>query len=264
MRHSLHYYHHSEIPFLTQLLGTLVKAMEVLDALGEVAPIGVLDLSRHLGMDKSGVSRILTTLKTRGYVHVRENGQYDIGLRLFELGQMLQERMPVRNVLIPHVDAIAQETGETTFALHYTQGQIAYLYDRVSTQDIRLGERAGMRKPPWNHPAGKVILAFRDEEGVLEDLAAARQVSPKGLPKPDDFRCELSKIRKQGYAEHRDAETCLISVPVCNELKQQAMAALMLGGPAFRIPAARVRSLARLLMAHAREVSQALGWTALK
>jgi DNA-binding IclR family transcriptional regulator len=247
---------------MSQLLGTLVKAMDVLDALGEVAPIGVLELSRHLGMDKSSVSRILTTLKTRDYVIARENGQYDIGLRVFELGQTLQERMPVRSVLIPHVEKIAHETGETTFALHYTHGQVAYLYDCVSKHDIRLGERAGMRKPPWGHPAGKSILAFREESETLDALAAARRVESKKLPTIAGFRSELAKIRKQGYAEQRDAEMCLISAPIRNAMTNQATAALMLGGPAFRIPSSRVRSLASTLIRHAKEVSQELGWQA--
>jgi IclR family transcriptional regulator, KDG regulon repressor len=245
---------------MPQLLGTLVKAMDVLDALGEIAPIGVLDLSRHLKMDKSSVSRILTTLKSRGYVIVRENGHYDIGLRVFELGHTLQERMPVRSVLIPHVDAIAQETGETTFALHYTQGQIAYLYDCVSKHDIRLGERAGMRKPPWGHPAGKAILAFREETEVLDDLTTARRVESKGLPTLAGFRSELATIRKQGYAQQRDVELCLISAPVRNLTTHRATAALMIGGPVFRIPPSRVRSLANVLIRHAKEISQELGW----
>lgn len=261
MRHIDHYLHPSKACLLTQLLGTLVKAMDVLDALGEVAPIGVLDLSRHLGMDKSAVSRILTTLKSRGYVHVRESGKYDIGLRLFELGQTLQERMPVRNVLIPHVDAIAQETGETTFALHYTQGQLAYLYDCVSKHDIRLGERAGMRKPPWNHPAGKAILAFRDEAEVLDELISTRRLDSKGLPTIAAFQRELAKIRKQGYADQHESEIRLISAPIHNQITDRATAALMLGGPAFRISSTRARSLAAVLVRHASQISLALGWT---
>ncbi len=238
--------------------------MDVLDALGDIAPIGVLDLSRHLGMDKSAVSRILTTLKSRGYVHVRTNGQYDIGLRLFELGQTLQERMPVRDVLIPHVDAIALETGETTFALHYTQNQVAYLYDCVSKHDIRLGERSGMRKPPWNHPAGKAILAFRDETEVIDDLTAARRIDLKSLPTIAVFRRELMEIRKRGYAEQRDVEIHLISAPIRNEITNRATAALMLGGPAFRVTSSRARSLASILIRHASEVSKTLGWTVSK
>jgi len=235
--------------------------MNVLDALGESAPIGVLALSRRLQMDKSAVSRILTTFKSRDYVRVVEDGRYDLGLRLFELGQTMQERMPFRETVIPHVDAIARETGETAFAVHYSQGHIAYLYDCVSTQDIRLGGRSGMRASPWTHPAGKAILAHHDEESVLADLSSARRSQRKGLPAIENFRRELSRVRKQGYADQRDEEKCLLAVPVLNETLHVS-AALMLGGPAFRMPPSRTKSLAKLLVQHAREVSRLLTWIA--
>ena len=246
---------------MSQPLGTLVKAMNVLDALGEQAPVGVLELARRLELDKSAVSRILTTFRTRGYVRVNTDGRYDLGLRLFELGQALQERMPVRETMIPHVDAIAQEIGETAFAVHYNHGQIAYLYDCVSTQDIRLGERVGRRVPPWNHVAGKAILAFMDEAEVLEMLATARSEQRKGLPTVNKFRCELAQVRKQGYASERDAEKCLFAVPVMNDISP-VCSALMLGGPAFRLPQSRIKSLAKLFKTHANAVSYSLGWIA--
>lgn len=244
---------------MSQPVGTLVKAMDVLDALGESAPIGVLDLSRRLDMDKSAVSRILTTFKSRDFVRVNNDGRYDLGLRLFELGQAMRDRLPVRETLIPHVDAIAHETGETVFAMHFTQGQVAYLYDCVSKHDIRLGERSGNRATPWQHPAGKVILAYRDENDVLESLAAARRTQRNGLPTIAEFRAEMASVRRQEYVEHRDAEKCLISVPVPNTIRR-VNAALMLGGPAFRIKPSHTRKLVRILTRHAREASCSLGW----
>ena len=246
---------------MSQPVGTLVKAMNVLDALGETGPVGVLELSRRLKLDKSAVSRILTTFRSRGYVRVIEDGRYDLGLRLFELRQAMQERMPFRATVTPHVDAIVCETGETAFAVHYSQGQIAYLYDCVSTQDIRLGERTGMRASPWSHPAGKAILAHHHEVAVLDALSSTRRTHRKGLPTVENFRRELARVRKQGYAEQRDADKCLVSAAVLNAT-HPVSAALMLGGPAFRMAPSRTKSLAKILIQHAREVSRSLGWIA--
>lgn len=245
---------------MSQPVGTLVKAIHILDALGEAAPSGVLELSRRLGMDKSAVSRILTTFKAYEYVRTSDDGRYDLGLRLFELGQTLQERMPIREAVIPHVDAIARETGETAFAAHFSQGQVAYLYSCVSTQDVRLGERVGMRASPWNHPAGKAMLAHHDEQTVLADLSAARRTQRAGLPTIDEFRRELARTREQGYAVQRDAEKCLVAIPVLNDTAQVS-AALMVGGPAPRIKPQAIRPLAKTLLCHAVQVSQTLGWT---
>ncbi len=246
---------------MPQQLGTLLKATRVLDAIGESAPVGVLELSRRLRMDKSAVSRILTTLRSCDYVRVTVEGRYDLGTRIFELGRTMLERMPVREAVIPHVDAIVHETGETAFAVHWSQGQIAYLYDCVSTQDIRLGERCGMRALPWNHPAGKAILAHHDEATVLKALTSARRKQPKGLPTIENFRRELAQGHKQGYISQRDNEKCLVAVPVLIDTAPVDLA-LMLGGPAFRMTPSRTKSYARLLIKHAGEVSRSLDWVA--
>ena len=246
---------------MPQQLGTLLKATKVLDALEKAAPVGVLELSRRLGMDKSAVSRILTTLKSCDYVRVTEEGHYDLGLRLFELGRTMQERMPIREAVIPHVDAIVHETGETAFAVHWSQGQIAYLYDCVSMQDIRLGGRSGVRALPWNHPAGKAILAYHPEAAVFKALSSARRKQRMGLPTVEHFRRELTRNRKQGYVSQHDAEICLIAVPVLNDTAPSCLA-IMLGGPAFRMLPSQTKSFAKLLIKHAGEVSRSLDWIA--
>jgi DNA-binding IclR family transcriptional regulator len=144
-----------------------------------MGPIGVLELARRLKIEKSAVSRILTTFRAQEYVRVLPDGRYDLGVRIYELGHVIEERLPFRVSIIPHVDALAAETGETAFAVHHRSGQIAYLYDCVSTQDIRLGERTGRRSLVWNHLAGTAILAQRDEAKVLGELTLARRSDPK-------------------------------------------------------------------------------------
>ena len=244
---------------MPQPVSTLVKALNVLDALGTSAPIGVLELARQLDMDKSAVSRILATFKLRDYVRVNENGQHDLGLRLFELGQAMQDRMPFRDTVIPHVDAIAQETGETSFAVHYSQGQIAYLYDCVSSHDIRLGERAGTRALPWNNLAGKVILAHRDIDTVLADLDTARSTQPERLPNDEDLRKQLARYRRLGYAEQRDADMTLVAVPVM-KTTEPVSAAIMVGGPSSRIKPRKVKQLAKKIAQHTEQISRKHGW----
>jgi len=242
---------------MPQPVGTLVKAMKVLDALGTGGPVRVLELSRRLKLDKSAVSRILTTFKSRDYVRINNEGRYDLGLRLFELGQTMQGRMPFREMVIPHVDAIARETGETVFAVHLSQGLIAYLYDRASLHDVRLSEHAGIRSSPWVHPAGKAIFALSEDSEVLSILADACESGGQDLPAADNFSQELAQIRQQGYAQQRDKEKCLIAAAVPG-MPYPFGVALMVGGPTFRMEASRTEPLAKLLLKHANEVSRTL------
>lgn len=242
-------------------VGTLVKAMNVLDALGDAGPLGVMELSRMLKMDKSGVSRLLSTLKSQEYVRVLSDGRHDLGLRLFELGQILQARMPVRQAVIPHVEALKRETDETASAAHYHLGHLSYLHDAVSNQEIRLGGRVGTRCLPWNDICGKTILASCEEDYVLECLEFDQKSGFKPLPSPKSLLAELATIRKLGYAVEKTADRYVIAAPLpCNH--RPNFIALMCGGPTSRIKAADIKSLSNSVIRHAHEAAGPLGWKA--
>ena len=244
---------------MSQQVGTLVKALSLLDALAESAPVGVMELSRQLKMDKSGVSRLLMTLRSHNFVRVDEDGRYELGLRLFELGQILQDRLPFRQTIIPHVEAIARETDETAYAVHYHHGEIAYLYDCVSNQEIRLGAKTGIRCPPWNHIAGKVILAQLEESSVERDFQSAKAAGGMRLPSWKDFQSELQEISKQGFGVDKQDDKFLVAAPLLNA-HSPGGASLIVGGPSFRMKTQQIGRLAKIVINHAAQASQALGW----
>jgi DNA-binding IclR family transcriptional regulator len=242
-------------------VGTLVKAMDILDALGDSGPLGVMDLSRKLEMEKSGVSRLLSTLKSRDYVRVLADGRHDLGLRLFELGQILQARMPIRQAVVPHVEALNRDTGETASAAHYHLGHVSYLHDAISDKEIRLGGRIGMRCQPWNDICGKAILAFCDEDYVLDCLDSDRKSQLSPLPSTESLLSELAAIRKQGYAMEKTKDHCIIASPLpCNH--RPNFIALMCGGPSSRIKSKDIRHLAQSVVRHAHQAAESLGWKA--
>ncbi|MCF6314524.1 MAG: IclR family transcriptional regulator [Verrucomicrobiales bacterium] len=242
-------------------VGTLVKAMDILDALGQIGPLGVMDLSRKLKMDKSAVSRLLSTLKSREYVRTLADGRHDLGLRIFELGQILQDRMPVRQTVIPHVEALGRETGETASAAHYHHGQVSYLHDCISDRAIRLGGRVGLRCLPWQDVCGKAILAFCHEDYVIACHQFDQQAGRSDLPEIGAMLAELAAIRKKGFAIEKNTDSCIIAAAVPS-LHRPCSIALMVGGPASRIKKTDSQKLAKLVIEHAQQTAQSLGWTA--
>ncbi len=245
---------------MPQPVGTVIKAMDLLDALAKEGPVGVMELSRRLAIDKSAVSRLLSTLKSRQYVRACDDGRYDLGLQLFHIGQRLQNRMPFRQLIIPFVKALAAETGETAYAVHESHGQIAYLYDAVSTQEVRLGERTGLRCAHWDDIAGKAILACREEQSVLDALQAAWKIDRRGLPARNKLCHELARIRQQGYAVEREGEKCLVAAPLLR-LHGLVTAAFVVGGPSYRISASKAKQLSQAVVRYAAKASITIGWT---
>lgn len=234
--------------------------MSILDALGGKGPLGVTELSRLLGIEKSGVSRLLTTLRSCDYVRVLQDGRYDLGLRLFELGQILQDRMPVRRAVIPHVEALARETGETASAAHYDLGLVSYLHDSVSSHPVRLGGRVGIRCLPWEDVAGKAIMALRDEGAVLRALEADRKSVRAKLPSSRRLLSEFATIRERGYAIEENDQWGIVAAAVSNSFQPTAVA-LTVGGPSSRLKSKDMRKLGEAAVRHAHDASVALGWT---
>ncbi len=239
-------------------VGTLVKTMSLLNALGENGPMGVMELSRMLDMEKSGVSRLLSTLKSGAYVRILLDGRYDLGTRIFELGQVLQARMPVRQVVIPHVEALSRETGETASAAHYHLGQIAYLHDAISDQDIRLGGRVGVRCLPWNDVCGKAILAFCEEDYVLECLEFDRKSGDNFIPSSKALLPELAGIRKRGFAIEKTDDRYVVAAALPNN-QHPSFVAVMCGGPTSRIRSSDIKRLGNVTVYHANEAAMSLG-----
>ncbi|MDF1813909.1 MAG: IclR family transcriptional regulator [Verrucomicrobiales bacterium] len=240
-------------------VGTLVKTMNLLNSLGEKGPMGVMDLSRSLDMDKSGVSRVLTTLKSGNYVRVLEDGRYDLGLRIFELGQILQERMPIRRALAPHVHALARDTGETAIAAHYHKRRISYLYDVIAEKEIRMGGRVGMSCVPWQDVCGKAILAFCDDDYILDCLKFDKVSGHSPLPSRKSIFSEVEKVRATGYAIERNRDQCLVAAHIPSKHRPPSLA-LMVGGPASRITTSDVGRLGELVKSHAEKCIESLGW----
>ncbi|QDU82898.1 Transcriptional regulator KdgR [Polystyrenella longa] len=249
---------------MAQPVGTLVKAMTLLNALGEKGPMGVMDLSRSLDLDKSAVSRLLTTLRSGGFVRIIDGGRYDLGLRLFELGVYLQNRMPVRKLIIPFVERLAVETEETAIAVHYDQGQIAYLYQAISRHEIRLEEPVGLRCPPWNHIAGRLILSKFTDEEVRQIWEADQKTGTNPLTDWDQCRNVLKQIKKQQIAFERGEEKAYVVVPMPTSPEltgnKRIGAGLMVGGPSYRLSQERLEEIAILAKGIAAEAAVEVGW----
>jgi DNA-binding IclR family transcriptional regulator len=63
---------------------------------------GVTELSRELEINKSTVSKILTTFENNRFlVKNSENRKYRLGLRLFELGSLVADQMDLQKVAYP-------------------------------------------------------------------------------------------------------------------------------------------------------------------
>jgi IclR family acetate operon transcriptional repressor len=147
-------------------VGAVQRAFAVVDALAEDGrELGTNEIARRTGINPSTVSRLLATLAGAGFVeHVPESGRYRLGLRLLQLGNAVLARLDLREVARPHLQALAEATGETA-TLSAPGERDAVTVDFVQSASSVLSV-ARLGRPSVGHATavGKVLLAFGQGE----------------------------------------------------------------------------------------------------
>jgi len=241
---------------------SLERALDLLEALASTDELGVSDLAARTGLVPSTAHRLLGTLVSRGYAaQSPASGRYLLGYKLLELTSGLQDRLErLRNAARPHLEAIMDQTGETTNLVVLEGRNAVYIESVTGTRSVRLFTEIGQAIPAHTSGSGKALLAWRataDVEALLGEgpLPAS---TPRTLTTVTALLEDLTEIRRRGYAtddeEHELGVAC-VATPVL-DATGLPLAAISVSGPTPRMR--DTASLAELLRGHAEQVTEAL------
>ncbi len=246
-------------------LSSVATAIALLKAFSEdEVDIGVSTLARRLGIAKSTVHRLATTLVSEGMLEQNpENGKYRLGIALFGLGALVRRRMDVSTEAKPYLFDLRETTGETVHLAILDGTEIMYVYNLESMQAIRMRSDIGVRKPAYCTAEGLAMLAFQPAR-VIEDIIA-RDLAPR-TPKtntdPGQLRRVLAAVRERGYAvedEESEAGMRCVAAPVRNAAGE-VVAAVGVAGPVQRLPDDVLASFAPHVVRIAEAISIRLGY----
>ncbi len=90
------------------------KSIDILFLLQqEGREMGVTEIARALGLNKSTVHRVLSTLDSRDFVQQNsETGKYWLGLKLYSLGMTIGDKLPLKVIATPYLKALSQKFNE--------------------------------------------------------------------------------------------------------------------------------------------------------
>jgi DNA-binding IclR family transcriptional regulator len=252
-------------PARSQRLSSVATAVRLLRSFTEgEAEIGVTTLSRRLGVAKSTVYRLASTLVAEGMLEQnRENDKYRLGLALFGLGALVRQRMNVSTEARPHIFALREATNETVHLAVRDGAQIIYVYDLESTQAIRQRANLGERKPAFCSAEGLAMLAFSDPEQLDHIIATGLAPrTPFTDVDPANLRARLEQVRMNGYA--REDEQCeagmrSLAAPI-RDADGRVVAAVGIAGPTQRLSEDVLARFAPLVVNTANLISARLGY----
>lgn len=245
-------------------LTTVTKALQVLQAFSYEQPVlGVSELARKLGMGKSSVHRVLSTLAEQGFVTKTDGDRYRLGLKLHELGQLVVSSLELRQVAHAPLERLHNETGETVHVAVLEGVDAMYVHRIESQSTLRTFSRVGRRVPAHTTSSGKCLLAFGEPsavDGVVQ--AGLKRIGPRSITDERAFREALTKVRANGYVvsvEENERGVVSIGAPVFGH-DGSCIAAVSMAGPLIRVSTDQVPRLTRMVRRCALDVSVGMGF----
>ncbi|WP_109474277.1 IclR family transcriptional regulator [Ornithinimicrobium cavernae] len=167
---------------------TLDRGLQVLEQLSGAAGHGgltVSELAQALGVGRSVVYRLVTTLVARDYVRRGQDGRFRLGLASSRLA------VAVRPALVeaarPVLRALADQLGATAHLTVVEAGStdaLAVLVVEPSWTDFHVAYRVGSRHPLTQGAAGRALLAGRRGSARAVTTQGELQVGAHGVAAP--------------------------------------------------------------------------------
>ena len=208
---------------------SVARALNIIECFSDDTELGVSDLAERMALSKSTVYGLINTLTAFGYLEQVENKKYRLGVKLFELGNLVQSRMDVRLEARPYCELLAEKYRTTVHLAAYSEDEIIYIDKVDNTNSVVVYSRAGKRAPMSCTGVGKAILAFLPEEFIETYIASKplRSMTEHTITTREGLLEELAKIREQGYAvDDEEIEPGLhcIAAPIFNHRRRPQMA----------------------------------------
>ena len=218
----------------------LDRAMALVNLLASApGPVTLSRLAADAGLHTASAHRILGALITHGLVEKTGAGTYDLGVHWLEISNRLRARLNIRQVAMPHMQALAQATGETV-NLIVRRGDEAVYIERVSGGQtmMQVVQVVGAHAPLHVTAVGKIFLAEDSASGVrgYVERTGLPAYTVNTLTHPQKLAGELDVIRREGLAydrEEAELGVACLGAPI-RDADGHLVAGLSISAPADR------------------------------
>jgi DNA-binding IclR family transcriptional regulator len=192
----------------TTAMSTVDKALSLLRHFSVQSPeLGLSELARAAGYDKTTTLRCMTALARNGFVEQdAASRKYRLGLAPINLARIREHSFPVQAVLKRHLDRLAAETGETAHASLITGGALMTAMISAPERALRVSVDPSGALPLHATASGIVITAFMPAD-VRDAMLANAAFEAYTDATPADAAAMtrlLASARAEGIGRTRD------------------------------------------------------------
>jgi len=238
------------------LVESVDNALRLLLLLRSSGPMRLVDIADELGLARSTIHRLLSTLSTRGFVIQLENRCYAVGSTFVGEVDDSADVATLRRCAGPVLAALSARTEESVSVQVLDGAFVTFVASVESTKILRVGVHTGRRLPAHRASGGKAILGCRPWP-QLPTLLEPWHLDSDQLA---DLRRELRGIRLRGFAvNNQGTEPGVVGIG-CPVIRPSGppVAAVCVAAPTTRAGRARVRALAEDVILAAHELTDVL------
>lgn len=242
---------------------SLKKSLDIMNCFVMKPSWGITEISEYLGLNKSNVHDIVSTLTAMGYLQQdEETSLYKLGMQVFALSRALGESFSIIKIALPYMQALSNLTDQSVYLAIPFESEVVYLEatypaDSINLMRTILGERAKMHCTG----IGKAILANCSND-VIENYVSNDLTSYTEFTITD--KCELLRelgiIRQRGYSidnmEHEFGIKC-VAMPIFDKTNS-VFAAISISGSALQIEDDKIQKWALIMKEYVRKIEDRL------
>ncbi|MCU0273722.1 MAG: helix-turn-helix domain-containing protein [Acidimicrobiales bacterium] len=221
------------------------NACAVLEVIAREQPIGVSELARRTGIDKSAAHRIAVTLRSAGWLTAVDGGRWRIAPSVASLLRHAGTESLVETVR-PTLERLRDQTAETAMLVSVEHGRLLVHDVADSPHALRITAPVGSELPIRNSSALRAIAAHTD----AVELATLQRLDP-GLDEDT-----LTETRTRGWAindREITPDTRVVGAAVLDR-SGRPLAAIIVCAPATRADLATMHAIGARIAAACRSI----------
>lgn len=259
----------------TNISGTVIKALDVLECLAQYSrPMSAQEIAKVCEMSRPTAYRLLTTLKSRGFVRIDGNYNYLLGTKLLSLGKIVLDSIDLQELARPHLHELCQISNETANLSIVDGTDLLYIGKEESPQNaetpifVQMRSRVGTRLTLHSSAMGKAILAnlpSAERQTLLTQTMPLKPYTTNTITNLDALTYEFKRIRQHGYAiddREVDEGTRCVAAPVFDSTGH-VVAAMSIAGPTYRLTLDQLHQFSKDVIRVTQALSNQLGYVSI-
>lgn len=247
-----------------QNVQSVERAIRLLERLAEHNQMSLGQLAKTVGVHKSTAYRLLRTLIKLRYVEQdHDQGDYRVGIRLVQMGGMVNRSWPLHRSAESVMDQLAERLGESVNLAVEDDLHMVYVATVDARNLLRMQLNVGRRVPVHCTAVGKAFLAFSPDlvRRMQNSGYSLERLTPSTITTWDALEAELEAVRRHGFSiddEEQEVGARCVAAPIADP-HHRIVAALGISAPAARLPRERAEEVGPIILQAARRVSERLG-----